>query len=162
MNQEREGTDKYPETITTVTGIGDLPSALAAGLAELPAEQQASLGAAAARFAAMSPTEQAAVRAAAEREMLDHQAAQIVEAVQDALRHDRMAALLPRLAEAAASCQQGRAPGSPFAELAGFINAVAALLQGWIVTDVPVPYRAQYETLAAEITRGPTGRSGRC
>jgi hypothetical protein len=128
-----------------------VPPDLAAGLAELPAEQQAALGAAAARFGTLSPEDQAAVRAAAEREMLAHQAAQVVEAVQDAQRRGRTVALLPRLAEAAASCRQTGAPGSPFAELAGFIDAVAAVLQGTPASKVSAAYRSHYEAVLATL-----------
>jgi hypothetical protein len=144
--------DKPARTDKPAGFVEALPPELAAGLAELPAAQQAALGAAAARFAALSPGEQAGVRAAAEREMLDHQAAQVVEGVQDALRRGRTAALLPRLAEAAASCRQTRAPGPPFAELAGFIDAVAALLQGAPAPDVPAAYRAFYATVLSAVT----------
>ncbi len=133
-------------------GTGALPPELSAGLAELPPEQQAGLAAAARRYAALSPAEQAETRAAADRELVDHQIGQVVEAVQDAMRRGRLPALLPRLAEAAAANRH------IFPELARFIDAVAGLLQGER-QDPPAAYRAPYEALAAQLAQGGSPRS---
>jgi hypothetical protein len=113
---------------------GRLEEDMETGLAELPAERQAALRDAALQFSALTPEEQVVVRAAAEREMLDHQAEQVIDAALDALRRGRVLAILPRLSEAADSFLAGQAPGSPSAGLARFIEAVASLLR-----DNPLP-----------------------
>lgn len=82
------------------------------------------------RFASLSPDEQAALLAAGQRSAIDAQADEVVDAVLRAAVEDRLAALIPDLDDAAAAFADGEAPGSPYAELAAFVVAVAALLRG--------------------------------
>jgi hypothetical protein len=103
---------------------------LAGAWAQMGPEQRDAMGKVAERRARLSPKAQEAAAPAARQEMIDQQADQAVEAALDALGRGRTAALLPRLAEMAAYFAPGQTAGSPYADLAGFLDAVAAVLRG--------------------------------
>ena len=116
-------------------------------LAGLSPEAQAQLQEAARRFAQLSPDEQEAAQLAVRRELLAAQANEIAEAALAAKREDRSAALLPQLAETAAYLADGEAADSPYAQLAGFVGAVAALLRGEPPPAVPPAYVERFAAL---------------
>lgn len=103
-------------------------------------EQREAVRRIAERRASLGPEEREAAALAAQREIVEQQADQAVEAVLDAARCGRMAALVPRLAEMAAYFGTGQADGSAYAGLAGFLRAVAAVLRGEAAPAVPEEY----------------------
>lgn len=81
------------------------------------------------------------------RELLVGQANEIAEAALAAQREGRVAGLLPQLAETAAYLADGEAADSPYAQLAGFVQAVAALLRGESPPVVPQAYVERFAAL---------------
>ncbi len=141
LASDRQALDAMRRRRDGVTGDVAAPEDAAALLAQLAAQMEAQLNQmepaqraqaeeAMHRFASLSPDEQAALLAAGQRSAIDAQADEVVDAVLRAAAEDRLAALIPDLDDAAAAFGEGEAPGSPYAELAAFVVAVAALLRG--------------------------------
>ncbi|MCB9101347.1 MAG: hypothetical protein H6632_17545 [Anaerolineales bacterium] len=122
---------------------------LQAALAQAPPEAQAQLRQMIEQVSALSPAEQAAYARELQRREIEAQAGAIVEAAIEARQAGQVADLLPHLAEAAAHYADGAAPGSPYADLAQFVRAVAALLQG----QAPEPVAPAYVERLAEAKR---------
>lgn len=68
-----------------------------------------------------------------------------------AAAEDRLPALLPDLDDAAAAFGDGEAPGSPYAELAAFVAAVAAFLRGEAAPAVPAGHVARFTALRGKL-----------
>jgi tetratricopeptide (TPR) repeat protein len=113
----------------------------------LPPEAQAQLQEAVQQLARLSPEEQQAAQMAVRRELLAAQANEIAEAALAARREGRVAELLPQLAETAAYLADGEAADSPYAQLAGFVSAVSALLRGDSPPAVPQAYVERFAAL---------------
>jgi hypothetical protein len=128
-------------------GVAELLAQVEAQLAGLPPEAQEQARQAMAQLAEMSPDEQGAWLVAQQRLRIESQADQVVEAALDAWQNQRVEELLPVLDQAAAHFAEGEAEGSPYAQLAGFIRAVAALLQGAPPAPVPEDYAEKFVTL---------------
>ncbi|MCB9077121.1 MAG: hypothetical protein H6631_05990 [Anaerolineaceae bacterium] len=126
-----------------------LLATLQAALAQAPPEAQAQLRQMIEQVSALSPAEQAAYARELQRREIEAQAGAIVEAAIEARQAGQVADLLPHLAEAAAHYADGAAPGSPYADLAQFVRAVAALLQG----QAPEPVAPAYVERLAEAKR---------
>ena len=126
---------------------------LEAALAAMGPGQRDSLAQAGERFARLSAEEQDAARAAMRREVLEQQADQVVEAALDAARTGRSSKLLPRLAEMAAYFAEGEHADPAHVDLACFIQAVAAVLQG----EEPRAVASDYVTRLAEVAGAAEG-----
>ena len=113
----------------------------------LPPEAQAQLQEAVQQLSRLSPEEQQAAQMAVRRELLAAQANEIAEAALAARREGRVAELLPQLAETAAYLADGEAADSPYAQLAGFVSAVSALLRGYSPPAVPQAYVERFAAL---------------
>ena len=130
-----------------------LLAALAQQLEQLDPQQRAQLEEAMQRFAQFSPDEQAAMLANQARSAVDDEADGVVETVLQAHAAGTVAALLPRLDEAAAIYAEGEAPGSPYAELAAFVAAVAALLRGETAPPVPAAHVGRFAAVRGRVGR---------
>ncbi len=129
-----------------MNGIGDAAGIdLEGAWEQMGPEQQEAVRQIAEKRASLSEEERKTAALATRQELIEQQADQAVEAVLDAARRGRTAALLPRLAEMATYFSSGQTPGSPYAGLAGFLDAVAALLRG---EKAPAVAREYAERLA--------------
>jgi len=111
-------------------------AALADEAAGLPPEEQVQVRQFIEEAARLSPDEQAALA----RRQLDDIAEQVAGAALAARQAGQVAELLPQLEAAAAQYAEGEAPGSAYADLAQFVRAVIALLQGTPVEPVAPDY----------------------
>jgi hypothetical protein len=125
MRARQEGVSPESEA-----GAVHLLAGLEAQLDGLPPAEQAQLRQFLEQAARLSPEEQAALVQDMGRHQLAAQADQIDEAARSAWQAGQVADLLPRLDEAALHLADGEAPGSAYADLAQYVRAVMALLQG--------------------------------
>lgn len=97
-------------------------------------------------MAQLSPAEQAAALQQMSGHQVESQADVVIDAALSARQNNTLADLLPQLIEAAAQFAQDEASGSPYANLAQFVRAVIAVLQG----QPPEPVSPEYaDRLAA-------------
>lgn len=128
-------------------------SVMMEAFAALAPSAQAAWRRAAAEFAKLSAVDQQATLATAYGEQADHQADQVVEATLDAIRRGRTAAILPRLAEAAADFVPEATESGPFAAIPPFIYAVMAVLQGQAPPAVPPRFAAKLAEVRASLEK---------
>lgn len=146
---EERGTQRNSEELGG-TQEGDLSAALAEQLANLPPEQRAQLEAVMRQLAQASPEELAALQTAAVRQQIEDLANQTREAALAALRGEiEAAALAQRMEEVAAKVAEGEETGSPWAEVAAFVQAVAAVLRGEAAPAVPAAYAGPMAAILA-------------
>ncbi len=126
---------------------GTMPEQAVVALDALSPEAQAQLQEVARQFAHLSPDEQQATQMAVRRELLAAAANDVAEAALSARREGGIAELLPKLDEAAAYYADGEAADSPYAQLAGFVRAVGALLRGDPPPPVPQAYVERFAAL---------------
>lgn len=119
-----------------------------ARLAELPPEAQEEARQKLDRFRALNPAEQEAAILAIRREHIEQAARGVVEAARQAQQQGQAAALIPQLEQTAAEYAAGERPDSPYIQLAQFIRAIIARLQG--EPDPPVPPEYQDYLTALE------------
>ncbi|MBI4674484.1 MAG: tetratricopeptide repeat protein [Chloroflexi bacterium] len=134
------------------TGTENDADAPQAQLDALPPEQRAQLEAAAreaqARLAQMTPEERAALADRARREQIQNIADQTRDAAIRALRGEiPREQLAPQIERVAAQAAEGEAPDSPWAEVAVFLRAVSALLQGNAKPVVPSAYAGHWAAI---------------
>jgi hypothetical protein len=142
-----EGMKRRRDGLPPLEAAAGLLAQMEAQLAELPPEAQEQVRQAMAQLADMSPEEQEAWLLAQRRGQIEAQADQVVEAALDAWQNQRVEELLPVLDQAATHYAEDEAEGSPYAQLAGFIQAVAALLRGTPPPPVPEDYAEKFVAL---------------
>jgi hypothetical protein len=152
MRRRRDGvTDAVAAPEDAAALLAQLAAQVEAQLSQMEPAQRAQAEEAMRRLASLSPDEQAALLASQARDELavqiERQADEVVDAVLRAAGEGRVAALLPDLDDAAAAFGDGEAPGSPYAELAAFVAAVAALLRGEPAPAVPAGHVARFAAL---------------
>ena len=138
--------------------LNHLPPEVLAQLQSLPPEERAQaevqLRQAIAQLQAMTPEQReqlaATQQAAAQRQKIEALADQARDGALAALRGqtDR-AALMGQLKSVAAQAADGEAPGSPWLELAQYLQAVAARLANEPVPPVPAAYAARFAAVQA-------------
>ncbi len=138
---------------------GARPEDLAAALGAMTPEAQAALRRSAAHFDMLTDAEQRAALVAAHAEQVAHQADQVVEAALDAIRRGRPAAIVPRLAEAAADYERNRDSSAPDGDLAQFIRAVAAALLGKRPLPVVPTFASRLEVVVAALSAAGSPRA---
>jgi tetratricopeptide (TPR) repeat protein len=150
---------QVPATVITAWEAKD-QAALQQALAELPEiEQQASLvwlqQQQQAALEAMDPAEREEAIAHMQRQQIEQQADAAEQATQAALQSNDEAAkaeLAGRLVEAAEYFAEGEEAGSPYAELALFLQALAAHLRNEALPIVPPPYAERITRLVTAPT----------
>jgi len=125
-----------------------LPAALTAQLeaqmANLAPAEATQMRQALAALARLSPDEQEAVLLAQQQAQIDRLAQQTVDAALAAMRNDQVAELLPQLEAAAVHFAADEAIDSAYAQLAHFIRAIAAALQGIPVPAIPAAHAERW------------------
>ena len=133
-----------------MTAVDDVLAALEAQLPDMPPAQQAQMRQFLADVAQRSPAEQAAALNRLAQAQREAQADAVVEAARAARQQGTVADLIPQLEAAAAEWASGEAPGSPYADLAQFVRAVSATLQGHPPEPVAPAYVARLASLGSD------------
>ncbi|HMQ56751.1 MAG TPA: hypothetical protein PKD98_32020, partial [Anaerolineae bacterium] len=118
-------------------------------LAQAPPAEQPHLQAFIEQVEALSPAEQAAIAHDLARRQVEAQADQVIQAALAAHQAGQVVHLRPELEQVAAHFAAGESSGSAYANLAQFIRAVLALLDG----QAPEPVAPEYVERLAEVQR---------